>query len=83
MNSDPDRRDESDFYSVSAAQASQLVQDLHDRGVATLRGAISPSWLAAAREEIQAYVGRHGPGDHDLFDHEDWESGNPQIGRKP
>ncbi|MGO4441817.1 hypothetical protein AB4Z42_00525 [Mycobacterium sp. 2YAF39] len=71
MTAYSDRDD--DKLSVGAAQISQMAQDLQDRGVTTLRGAISPGWIATAREEIEAYIERHGPGDHDLFDLDAWE----------
>ncbi len=73
MNSDPGLRDGSDLFSVTGAQVAQIEKDLHERGISILRGAISPSWIAAAREEVAAYVARHGSGDHDLFDLNEWE----------
>jgi hypothetical protein len=86
MSASSNFRDDDDMISVGAAQVSQMTQDLHDRGVTTLRGAISPNWIATAQQEIEAFIGRHGPGDHDLFDLDQWEcptirrlAENPQM----
>ena len=73
MSSDPNCRDGSGLFSVSEARVLQIQQDLQLRGMSILRGAISPSWIATAREEVAAYVERHGSGDHDLFDLDKWE----------
>ncbi|BBY63354.1 hypothetical protein [Mycolicibacterium helvum] len=73
MGSDAGCRDDKDLFTVSQAQISQIEQDLHVRGMSILRGAISPDWIEAARKEVEAYVERHGSGDHDLFDLDEWE----------
>ena len=57
---------------------SQARADLERDGLVRLEGAISPSWLAAARVDIEAYLTRHGSGEHSLVNAVDWEC--PTIG---
>jgi hypothetical protein len=73
MSLDPSCRDDSDVFSVSEARLAELARHLQDRGMMRLAGGISPSWIATARGEVMAYVERHGPGDYDMLDLDDWE----------
>ena len=47
--------------------------DLDRTGLVRLPGVVPPEWLAAARADVDSFIGRHGPGEHSLVDMDRWD----------
>ena len=56
-----------------AGHEDHIRADLDGTGLARLPGAVTQEWLAAARADIDAFVARHGSGEHSLVDTDRWE----------
>jgi hypothetical protein len=55
------------------SHADHVPGDLDRTGFVRLSGIVPPDWLAAARADVDAYLARHGPGEHSLTDTDRWE----------